>query len=197
MKIVYIHGASATGESFNYIREHIGGRDIVIEYDSNNGFKNNLDNMLSGLEGIDDIFFVAHSLGGVYALHIANEIPDRVLGAITMSTPYGGAEVADFAKYFLPFSRLLKDIGPNSWPMKQASKLGIQHPWCNIVTTRGNVPWIHGDNDGVVTINSQRYLSDSMELVEVNYNHYEVVLNDIVVKLVKDRIRAHKKALVS
>ena len=44
------------------------------------------------------MFFVAHSLGGIYSLHLANAIPKQVLGAVTLSTPYGGAEVAEFAQ---------------------------------------------------------------------------------------------------
>jgi hypothetical protein len=46
MNLVYIHGASATGDSFNYIRHHLNHPDeIVIEYDSQNGFDRNLNDM--------------------------------------------------------------------------------------------------------------------------------------------------------
>jgi pimeloyl-ACP methyl ester carboxylesterase len=192
MILVYIHGASATGESFNYIREHIGGKDLVINYDSRNGFEKNLDNMLDQLSDVEDIFFVGHSLGGIYALHLAHSMPTQVLGAITLSTPYGGAEVADYAKFFLPFSRLMKDIGPSSWVMKQANKIKIQHPWTNIVTVKGQSPFMHEHNDGVVTIRSQKHHED-MELIEVDYNHYEVVLSEQVVGLIKERMNAVKK----
>jgi pimeloyl-ACP methyl ester carboxylesterase len=181
--LVYIHGASATSESFNYIRTKIG-KGIDINYDSRNGFENNLADMLLALQHTKDIFFIAHSLGGIYSLHIANAIPKQVLGAVTLSTPYGGAEVADVAKYFLPFSRLMRDIGPNSWVMKQADKIKIQHPWTNVVTVKGQSPFIAEPNDGVVTIDSQRHHAD-MELVEVDYNHYEVLQADSVVKLIK------------
>jgi pimeloyl-ACP methyl ester carboxylesterase len=181
--LVYIHGASATSESFNYIRTKIG-KGIDINYDSRNGFENNLSDMLSTLQNAKDIFFIAHSLGGIYSLHIANAIPKQVLGAVTLSTPYGGAEVADVAKYFLPFSRLMRDIGPNSWVMKQADKIKIQHPWTNVVTVKGQSPFIAEPNDGVVTIDSQRHHAD-MELVDVDYNHYEVLQAEPVVKLIK------------
>jgi len=181
--LVYIHGASATSESFNYIRTKIG-KGIDINYDSRNGFENNLADMLSTLQNAKDIFFIAHSLGGIYSLHIANAIPKQVLGAVTLSTPYGGAEVADVAKYFLPFSRLMRDIGPNSWVMKQADKIKIQHPWTNVVTVKGQSPFIAEPNDGVVTIDSQRHHAD-MELVDVDYNHYEVLQAEPVVKLIK------------
>jgi pimeloyl-ACP methyl ester carboxylesterase len=192
MKLVYIHGASATSDSFNYIRKKIGNG-ISINYDSRNGFENNLNAMREELVSQKNIFFIAHSLGGIYALHLANSIPENVLGATTLSTPYGGAEVAEVAQYFLPFSRLMRDIGPSSWAMRQASKIKIQHPWTNIVTMKGQSPFIVEPNDGVVTISSMRHHSD-MELVEVDANHYEVVLNEQVIDIIKKRILVHKKS---
>ena len=191
MTLVYIHGASATSESFNYIRSKLG-KGIDINYDSRNGFENNLADIMKQLQDAKGMAFIAHSLGGIYALHIANIIPDQVVGAVTLSTPYGGAEVAEYAKYFLPFSRLMRDIGPNSWAFKQADKIKIQHPWTNIVTVKGQSPFMLAHNDGVVTVASQKHHAD-MELVEVDYNHYEVVLAEPVVKIIKERIKKFKK----
>jgi pimeloyl-ACP methyl ester carboxylesterase len=191
MTLVYIHGASATSDSFNFIRSKLG-KGIDINYDSRNGFKNNLAEMIEQLSDIQDMALVAHSLGGIYALHIANAMPDRVLGAVTLSTPYGGAEVAEYAKYFLPFSRLMRDIGPNSWAFEQADKIKIQHPWTNVVTVKGQSPFMLAHNDGVVTVASQRHHED-MELIEVDYNHYEVVLAEPVVKIIKERVNKFKK----
>jgi hypothetical protein len=42
-------------------------------------------------------------------------------------------------------------------------------------------------NDGVVTIDSMRKHPD-MELIDVELNHYEVVLSDQVVDIIKQRI---------
>jgi pimeloyl-ACP methyl ester carboxylesterase len=191
MTLVYIHGASATSESFNYIRSKLGSG-IDINYDSRNGFENNLEDMKAQLKDSKNIAFVAHSLGGIYSLHLANAMPEKVLGAVTLSTPYGGAEVAEFAKFFLPFSRLMRDIGPSSWAMKQAKQIKIQHPWTNVVTLRGQSPFIPEANDGVVSIASQRHHSD-MELVDVEYNHYEVVLSDQVIDIIKERVNKFGK----
>jgi pimeloyl-ACP methyl ester carboxylesterase len=191
MTLVYIHGASATSESFNYIRSKIGDG-ININYDSRNGFEKNLNDMIEQLKDVKDIAFVAHSLGGIYSLHIANAMPEQVKGAVTLSTPYGGAEVAEFAKFFLPFSRLMRDIGPSSWVMRQADKIKIQHPWTNVVTVQGQSPFIVEPNDGVVTIASMKHHAD-MELVEVDYNHYEVVLSDKIISIIKERIKKFKK----
>jgi pimeloyl-ACP methyl ester carboxylesterase len=186
MNLVYIHGASATGDSFNYIRQHLNHSDeIVIEYDSQNGFDCNLADMKRIVTTVDDIVFVCHSLGGIYALHLADAFPQNVLGAVTLSSPYGGAENADYAKYFLPFNRLLRDIGPTSAPMKSASRIRIQHPWLNIVTTRGDSPWIMQPNDGVVTINSMKHRPE-MQFKELYINHYEVVMSPKTVDIIKE-----------
>jgi pimeloyl-ACP methyl ester carboxylesterase len=190
--IVYIHGASATAESFNYIRQHIDHKDIAIEYDSSHGFKENLEEMKEVIKKYDNIIFIAHSLGGIYALHLANEFPEKIKGAVTLSTPYGGAEVADYAKYFLPFSRLLRDIGPSSWPMKTAKDIKVKHPWVNIVTTAGKSPWMNVANDGVVTISSMKKHSEDMEIVEVDTNHYEVLVSNRVVDILKNKLSGLK-----
>lgn len=191
MNLVYIHGANATSESFNYIRSKLGDG-VNVSYDSRNGFENNLSDILIQLSNVSDIALIAHSLGGIYALHVANAMPNQVLGAVTLSTPYGGAEVADFAQFFLPFSRLMRDIGPNSWAMKQAGRIKIQHPWTNVVTIKGQSPFIPVANDGVVSIASQKYHAD-MELLEVNYNHYEVVLAHPVIEIIRKRLNKFKK----
>jgi pimeloyl-ACP methyl ester carboxylesterase len=193
MKIVYIHGANATGDSFNYIRTHITGyEEAVFEYDSRDGFYHNLEKMQKKMRRLRDVFFVCHSLGGVYALHLANDFPNKILGAITMSTPYGGAEVADYAKYFLPFSRLLRDIGPNSKPVTTANKIKLQHPWLQIVTTRGSSPWMVEPNDGVVTLRSMRHRTD-MAQKDIAANHYEIVINDECVKIIRQTLENIKK----
>ena len=191
MQLVYIHGANATGESFNHIRSRLG-TGIDLNYDSRNGFEHNLAEMKQRLASVNQCFFIAHSLGGIYALHLSHHLPDNILGAVTLSTPYGGAEVADYAQYFLPFSRLMRDIGPSSWAMREAAKIKVQHPWTNVVTLTGRSPFIIVPNDGVVSIQSQRHHED-MELIDVDYNHYEVVLAESVIEIIRERIKITAK----
>jgi hypothetical protein len=72
--------------------------------------------------------------------------------------------------------------------MREANKIQVQHPWCNIVTTQGDTPWVMGKNDGVVTIASQKHHGKDMDLVEVEYNHYEVVLSNRVIQIIQERL---------
>jgi len=190
--IVYIHGASATAESFTHIRQFVRDEfeepDIMLEYDSSDGFEHNLDQMKGKLDDAERLFFISHSLGGIYSLYLANHYRDSTRGGVSLSTPYGGSREADFARYFLPFNRLMKDVGPMSEPMREARYLNAPPNWTQVVSTRGQSPWIVDPNDGVVTLKSMRSRTD-IENVEIGVNHYEVVLSDRVVELILDRIR--------
>lgn len=199
MLTIYIHGATATAQSFNYIRNSVKGPDLLLEYDSENGFQNNLAAMSKSIAEYPNqaLFFIGHSLGGIYALSLAEIFSTQILGGVTISTPYGGLEVAPFLKYFVPFNRLLKEIGPTSPPIVHAAEIELSVPWCNIVTTRGNSPWISTPNDGVVTVESQRkHLG--VNYINVAANHYEVLMDPETVTIVRARIKqANKKSLQS
>jgi pimeloyl-ACP methyl ester carboxylesterase len=190
--IVYIHGASATAESFTHIRQFVRDEfeelDVMLEYTSDRGFDHNLEQMKQELADAERLFFVSHSLGGIYSLYLANFYRDITRGGVSLSTPYGGSEEADFARYFLPFNRLMKDVGTMSRPMIDARNIPAPANWTQVVTTTGQSPWINTPNDGVVTLKSQRSRQD-FELVEVALNHYEVVLSNNVVGIIIDRIR--------
>lgn len=191
--IVYVHGASATAESFTHIRQFVRDQfeepDIMLEYRSEDGFDYNLEQMKNKLDQAERLFFISHSLGGIYSLHLADHYRSVTKGGVSLSTPYGGSVEADFARYFLPFNRLMKDVGPMSEPMRQARYIEAPPNWTQVVTTRGQSPWIVDPNDGVVTLKSMRSRQD-FELIEVELNHYEVVLSDRVVSLILDRVQA-------
>lgn len=191
MKIVYIHGAGASGSSFNYIREHLDfENEFILEYNPADGFENNFSQMRRLLDKTDSLFFIAHSMGGIYALHLSHWFQEQTVGAVTISTPFGGAAIADYVKYFLPFSRLLRDIGPSSRPMRLTNKLKVLHPWCNIVTITGDSPWMIEPNDGVVTVASQRHRED-MELIELPLNHYEVMMSPATVATIRKKFKEY------
>jgi pimeloyl-ACP methyl ester carboxylesterase len=178
MHIAYIHGNRATASSFNFIRSQLSGHtEIMLEYDSAAGFYHNHDAMMRELDGKDDIFFIAHSLGGIHALHLAHHLGKRAVGGVTMATPYGGSAAASVVACFLPLSRVLKDIRPTGKPIVEAGRLDVPRNWTNIVTLAGASPFMLEPNDGVVTLESMRHRKD-IRLLEIECNHFEVVLNE-------------------
>ena len=190
MNVVYIHGNHATADSFSYIRSRLRGHnDILLEYDSSHGFYTNHATMLGRLDGLDDVFFVAHSLGGIHALHLANELGNRVTGGVTMSTPYGGSEASEMVACLMPFSQLLQDIRPRSAPIAAAHEISLSIPWTNLVSTSGSSPFMLAANDGVVTIGSMRHRS-GIQLVDIDCNHFDIVQNQQAVAVIERELEA-------
>lgn len=191
MKLVYIHGANASSESFNFLRDHIHGYDeILIDYNTETSFSNNLCQMVELLSAeTGPIFFIAHSQGGIYALHLYEKFKNNVKGAVTLSTPYGGIKIADIIKYFIPYNQLLRDVGPASAPIRNSQNIKIDSNinWTQLVTTKGNVPWIGEPNDCVVAISSMKHRRD-FEIIEMNKNHYEIVISYSTVDIIKQKL---------
>lgn len=193
MHIVYIHGNRSTPNIFNFIRSQITGYpEVLLEYDSAAGFYSNHAKMVGQLSTVEDMFFVAHSLGGIHALHLAQHYRDRVAGGMTMSTPYGGCEAANMVACFLPFNQMLKDIRPSGKPIQEAIGIAAPGIWTNVVTLGGSSPFLSRLNDGIVTVDSMCHRKD-IRLVEMPCNHFEVVLNPDVVDIIQAGLQQAKR----
>lgn len=185
-KIVYIHGANSSSASFNYIKVKVKTKNsISMDYNSNYGFYSNLEYMIDTLSSYEKIFIIAHSLGGIYALHLYKHLP--IIGAVTISTPYNGSSMADWARYMFPNYKLFKDVGLKSPPIIEGKEIKVNVPWIQLISTTGRVPWMFPNNDGVVTIHSQK-ARDDMEQIELPYNHYDIMSAPETVDIIKERI---------
>ena len=186
---VFIHGANQSRVCWNYIikvLELSDGDYTCIEYTSLEPFDDNLDQMTDTVKEVPDgSCFVGHSLGGIYAMHLYKHFPQKFSQAITISTPFGGSSAADYLKYISPSTRLFKDVGRKSLPITSILDLKLDIPWTQMVTVRGNSPWLRSRNDGIVTERSMT-VRDDMEHVEVFANHYEVLVYDPVVETIKN-----------
>lgn len=176
MKIVFIHGAGATKDSFNFIEPNVDNRfdRIYLEYNSNDGFNNNITKFVRKLGNTDDVFLVGHSLGGVYGLHLTSHLKSRVVGSVSISSPFNGAESASMLNMIKP-CQLYRDISPYSEPIVTSQKIKIECPWIQIVTVGGGSHWMPTKNDGVVTKKSMMYRND-MSFVEINSCHHEIMM---------------------
>lgn len=184
-RVVLIHGANQSSKSFGYMKTRLPDWDFVdVNYSSHDYFQDNLEDMIEQLQGLGPVFLIGHSLGGVYAAHLTQHID--VVGGVTLATPYGGSSMADWAKYFVPSFALLRDIGKKSKPIRGLQDIKITVPWIQVVSMLGNVPWINAENDGVLTLRSMRAMP-GIEYTEVDTNHYEIMCDDTVVDIIKNR----------
>lgn len=187
VNVIWIHGANQTQLSFQYLRKQTNfSKEIFVNYSSMNKFIDNLDMIVEEVQGRGPHFVIGHSLGGLYALHLTKYI--RVLGGVSISTPFAGSSTADWAKYIVPNYPLFKDIGRKADPIRLAQEIRLTIPWTQIVSTTGQVPYHGGPNDGVVTIESMKSRSD-MEHVEVEHTHYETVCSDTVADILVEKYK--------
>ena len=189
MKVVYIHGATASERSFAYIQKSISADDpIYLNYDKDIRARENLQKMCDVLDYEDGPFyFICHSLGGIYAVHLQKEFGTATKGCISLATPFGGSEIATWGGMLNPGYQLFKDITTSSSFIKDAKDTEITCPWTQVVTTEGDVPWLVGRNDGIVTRWSMT-CRDDVEYITVDRNHYEIILSQRVVDIIKQRL---------
>ena len=184
INVIWIHGANQTSLSFKYLQSKLQfPNEIFVNYSSMNRFDDNIEMIVDSVKGKGPHFVIGHSMGGLYALHLTQYV--RVIGGISISTPFRGSSTADWAKYIVPSYPLFRDIGRKSDPIKRANEIVLDIPWTQIVTTAGGVPYHNGPNDGVCTIASMAHRKD-MELIEVNHTHYETMVSDKVVELINN-----------
>ena len=184
--VIWIHGANQSGLSFQYLRSLTRFKnELVVEYDTSHKFKDNLEMLSNEIHKVKGPYFmIGHSLGGLYALHLTKHVD--VAGAVSISTPFAGSWTADWARFFVPTYQLFRDVGRRSIPIKESQNIKLTVDWTQIVSTKGNVPYHGGQNDGVCTIKSMKSRKD-MELIEVPHTHFEVMCSDLVVEIILDR----------
>lgn len=188
MRVVYIHGATASERSFAFIQKSLKAKNpIYLNYEKNSTAKDNLSIMkIELLKANEPLFVIAHSMGGLYATYLQKEFAN-IKGVISLATPFNGSEIAMWGAMLNPAYQLFQDITPHSTFVSESKKIEITVPWLQVVTTIGDVPWIMGDNDGIVTRSSMTCRTD-VEYLELDRNHYEIVLSNRVIDIIKKRL---------
>lgn len=181
----YIHGANETPACFNYIKMQLPGHIATdIAYDCHRPLDLTLIDLVKQLSKIDEVNIIGHSYGGLLAVG-ASQITRNIKRIVALAAPFGGSESAQYLRFLFPTYGLFKNVSSHNPLLQNISKRGAVVPTLNIVATTGYNPLSAARNDGVITIESQKKLPKS-QIVEVTHNHFEVLLADEVVALVKD-----------
>lgn len=186
MTYVFIHGAFSSSLTFAFLLEKLKLENVLhLSYNRNADLDIALDEMrqtLTNREG--PLIFVGHSLGGIFALRLAECFGERVKGCISIATPFGGSEIAVWARVAWPSVNMFKFITPRCKFMRGAASTKISVPWIQVVTTRGDVDWLPSPNDGVVSRSSMTCRSD-VEYVYMEHSHSEVLMTEELVKFME------------
>lgn len=182
-QVWYVHGANSTCTSFNYIRKFLPAHEAVnYEY----GLKSNLDSLSDDLLSKlprHPVDVISHSLGGVVASIAAQKDPSRFRRIVTISSPFGGSEAADYLKWLYPKIGLYANISTSNRNIMKCVEAGAAVETLSIITTSGNPTLIWQPNDGVVSVDSQNALDGNTKL-ELAHNHHDVLQADDTVEAI-------------
>lgn len=185
--IIFVHGAGATPRSFNYVRAQLGdtGHDHYdFAYDTNAPCRLAIDALKALIASVSGpVYLVGHSLGGVVSVNAAYEAT-AVRGVVTLSSPLGGVPAAQYLRWIFT-STLLDELSPYSSNIRNTLSRQPSCPVRSIVTFGNGLPFSKEESDGVVPTASQSALAYA-EKIRVNTNHFEVLLSDEVVGLIRD-----------
>lgn len=187
-----MHGANSTPKSFNYIRDQLP-RHVPqdIEYGHREPLSRIVDRIVARVattEGVAPIHLIGHSLGGVVALAAAQR-SSRIAKVATIAAPFGGSNVAALMRWLTP-CQLFEDIHPGASVISAISRAAPVKNCLSIVTTAGGTTMIPEENDGVVSVSSQTSIRGPL-YYKTACNHFECLLSDEVVDLLKDFIFDH------
>lgn len=133
-----------------------------------------LADLLNGLEGPAEVFFVTHSLGALVVRSAlagdpawaAERVPRRV---VMIAPPSQGSSLAQALGDFLPFAMI---GGPAGQELARGALRDLPAPSCPfgiIAASRGSDggynPWLPGDDDGIVSVEETRLAGADDHLV--------------------------------
>lgn len=186
-KIIFIHGASSTPESFNFICQNLPNHQrINFAYDSSAPLENIIDEFVGFLPEEGEYQIVAHSLGGLVATGSSYKLSKPVVPKmVVLSSPFAGSKMAGYLKWLYPKYGLFDNVAVSNSVILTIQDKGAIVPTLNVITNGGEIPLIKEKNDGVVSVNSQMALRNC-ERKFFELNHFEVLLSYDVAKAIKE-----------
>jgi pimeloyl-ACP methyl ester carboxylesterase len=181
VKILAIHGAFSTPTIFNYAKTKIRGHQWQM-FDYSNDINDFIKVCERAVDSIaDPVHVIGHSMGGMIALYLAGHW--NVKSITTIASPLDGLDVS-MAQQYMSRSSFIRELSRNGRFVNDLHRAAYPMPVQHIITTRGFNPYMFDENDGVVSLSSQRGWSAG-DVHEIAANHAEIMQHDDCIRLIK------------
>lgn len=190
--VILVHGIFRSSKSFQTIRDKLtkdGYQVFPFEYPSTRveitDSADYLKRTIESLEGIEEINFVVHSMGGlVVRSYLSKQQDKRIKRMVMMGVPNLGAHMADRAGKVSLFHTVFGPAGKQLMTGNHglADKLPIpKFEFAILAGSRGDAkgynPLIPGDDDGTVSVSSTR-LPGAADFMTVNVLHSFIMFHE-------------------
>lgn len=195
---ILVHGLAGFGWTFRDMKPALNEAGVSAEHWNYASTRGSLaehvaafHSMMNALDGVEEVSFVAHSLGGLLlraALADASQswrTRKQVKGLIMIGTPNQGAALADRFKGEAWFQLGLDQAGQNLTSGYAATIPKPSVPYALIagrLPGEGN-PLIPGKDDGMVAVTEVRIKPDD-ELLIIDGNHAAITADEKVIEFV-------------
>ena len=195
--VVMIHGILRSSRSFDKMKQPLidaGYTAIGFDYPSTRveieDSAEFLHSLIESLDGIDEINFVVHSMGGLLVRsYLAKHKDKRIKRMVMLGVPNNGANLADMFKKNLVFRSVLGPAGQQLVADSEGviQKLPIPEFEFAIIaggrnTENGFNPFVPGDDDGTVAVESAK-LPGASDFSIVNGLHSFLMSNEQSIKM--------------
>lgn len=187
MKVVYLHGLNSSSKIFNHIYSQLPEHEAVfIDYETFNSMEESYKFIISKLDDNHEFTLIGHSLGGLIAYLIHSRDNGFIVNSlITLSSPFAGSEHARLLRWMYPGYKVLADLSPKSSIIKEINTpVTKRTKMLSLISVNGSIPLISDQNDGIVTVASQR-ATPAKKKVEIKANHFEIVQDVKTIKEIK------------
>ena len=195
-QVIYIHGANADAENFNYYTLKLPKHDFIRpEYSMDDDPYDVVEYIKlrrkRDLDPQKPVILVGHSFGGILASWYASVYPNDVQSLVTIATPWDGTPVARIFGYFWRNAKVFQMTRPGAEVLALLQEKKFAGPHLNIICTKGANPvaGIGGQaNDGTISCDSQsktppKFVNSQNTFIEAG--HSGVLLNNNVTEMLK------------
>jgi len=182
--IVFLHGAWASPNCFNYIRANlIKHRAILPEYIFGPALYDTVKSVAYDINSqldTEEYILIGHSLGGILGYRLALD-DQRCCKLVTISSPFNGSVHAATAHNLIEPWPPKMDLVPNSEFLTKLKISEAKFKSLGLISTGGKIPMFNEPNDNVITVATQTNSPISNQK-KIAATHSEILQHETTVK---------------